>query len=99
MGSLPNLHELSSGCVDVIEKNDFHSKNIQGKESTVDWRRTNHRPLYHTRSLGSNPNSCVVNAFLLKRLSYDVKYNALFWFSLLIRYYHIVRKNEFNFLF
>ena len=72
MGSLPNLHELSSGYVELAAQNELFAKTLQEKGVTVNLKKANHRPVYQTRSLGSNPNSCIVNPRLLKRLSYDV---------------------------
>lgn len=73
MGSLPNLNELSAGYVDVDIQNDLFARAFKEKGITVDWsKKKGHKPIYQTRSLGSNPNSCVSNVTFPKKSSYDV---------------------------
>lgn len=73
MGSLPNLNELSAGYIDVDVQNDLFARAFKEKGITVDWsKKKDHKTIYQTRSLGSNPNSCITNVSFQKKSSYEV---------------------------
>lgn len=73
MGSLPNLNELSAGYIDVDVQNDLFARAFKEKGIIVDWnKKKDHKPVYQTRSLSANPNSCVSNVPFQKKSSYDV---------------------------
>lgn len=74
MGSLPNLHELSSGYVDVDIQNDLFIQAFKKKGIVVDWSKNkrDHKSTLHTRNLNSNANSYIADVQLLNKFNYEV---------------------------